>query len=50
MQNKIRLLGLFAVSVYMTIATTAHATYWSLFNIEGESSQPAHYVTCTSSK
>ncbi|PTN09419.1 PEP-CTERM sorting domain-containing protein [Nitrosomonas aestuarii] len=45
MQNKIRLIGLVAVTVFMAMASTVHATYWNLFNIEGESSISASYVT-----
>ncbi|WP_170841642.1 PEP-CTERM sorting domain-containing protein [Nitrosomonas aestuarii] len=48
MQNKIRLIGLVAVTVCMAMASTVHATYWSLFNIEGESTLSANYVTYAS--
>jgi PEP-CTERM motif len=34
-----------AISLAIAGGSTAHAAYWSLFNFEGESAQPAIYVT-----
>ncbi len=46
--SRIGLRGLIGVAGLALGATSVHATYWSLFNVEGESSQSAAFVTYAS--